>query len=80
MLSHSNKSIHAIQDPSQYYFAKNNGRVIQNDDKSEDFEGALLNSYFRSDNLVKGVETIIERFSYATLLIKKLNGFCMQHF
>ena len=40
-----NNSIYAIQDPSHYYFAKNNDRFIQSDDLNEDFEGALLNLY-----------------------------------
>ena len=35
----------AIQDPSHYYFAKDNDRFIQSDDFNEDFEGALLNLY-----------------------------------
>ena len=41
----------AIQDPSHYYFAKDNDRFIQSDDFNEDFEGALLNLY---ENLVRG--------------------------
>ena len=51
-VSQSNNSIHAIQDPFHYYFAKNNGRFLQSDDLNEDFEGALLNLY---ENLVRGV-------------------------
>ena len=42
----------AIQDPSHYYFAKDNDRFIQSDDFNEDIEGALLNLY---ENLVRGV-------------------------
>ena len=42
---YTNCSIHAIQDPSHYYFAKNNDRFIQSDDLNEDFGCALLNLY-----------------------------------
>ena len=44
--------IHAIQDPSHYYFAEDNDRFIQSDDLNEDFEGALVNLY---ENLGRGV-------------------------
>ena len=52
VVSHSNNSIHAIQDPSHYYFAKNNDRFLQSDDLNDDFGCALLNLY---ENLVRGV-------------------------
>ena len=52
VVSQSYNSIYAIQDPSHYYFAKNNYRFIQSDDLNEDFEGAQLNLY---ENLVRGV-------------------------
>ena len=65
--------IHAIQHPSHYYFAKNNGRAIQNDDRGEDIEGALLNLYA---NLVKGVKTTIEWSLYKTLLIYNKTETC----
>ena len=52
LVSHSNYSIHILQDSSHYYLAKNNDRFIQSDDLNEDFEGALLNLY---ENLVRGV-------------------------
>ena len=42
----------AIQDPSPYYFAKDNHRFIQSDDLNEDIEGAQLNLH---ENLVSGV-------------------------
>ena len=51
-VSQSDNSIHAIQDPYHYYFAKNNDRFIQSDDLNDDFGCALLNLY---ENLVRGV-------------------------
>lgn len=55
-LSQKENSMHAIQDPSQYYFATNNDRILQYDDLNEDFEGALLDLY---ENLVTGVKNTI---------------------
>ena len=51
-VSQSNNSIHAIQDPFHYYFAKDNDRFIQSDDLNEDFGCALLTLY---EIFVRGV-------------------------
>ena len=56
VLSQKENSIHAIQDPSHYYFATNSDRILHYDDLNEDFEGALLDLY---ENLVTGFKKTI---------------------
>ena len=55
LVKQKENSIHAIQDPSQYYFAKNNDSIIQSDDLNDDFEGTLLDLY---ENSVEGVKLL----------------------
>ena len=56
VVSHSGSSIHAIQDPSHFYFVKYNNQIAQSDAMNLDFEGALLNLY---ENLVKAARALV---------------------